>query len=81
MTELTVGEKLVGKSFNPSGNEKVDKAKDLLAQAADLLVEDFNDRIKDGSITEQSLYSMIHHHAMGEILNAQMSIVKAITFK
>ena len=39
MRELTFGEKLVGLTFNPSGDEKVLKAKQLCAELADLMHE------------------------------------------
>lgn len=37
MSELTLGQKRVGKTFNPSGNKNVDKIKELAAEAIDLL--------------------------------------------
>ena len=37
--ELTFGEKAVGLTFNPSGDEKVNKAKQLMAESWDLLIE------------------------------------------
>ena len=76
--KLTFGEKLVGLSFNPSGNEKVDKAKKLFAEAADLLKEHIVEvREKKGlSLMGADIFS----HAIGEILNAQMCTVKVLTF-
>ena len=72
---LTYGEKLVGLTFNPSGDEKVLKAKRLCAELADLLHEDFSN--KESYPLEQQLYN----HAIGEILNAQMCVVKVLTMK
>lgn len=76
--ELSFGEKLVGLSFNPSQNEKVDKAKRLFAEAADLLKEHIVEvREKEGlGVMGADLFS----HAVGQILNAQMSTVKVLTF-
>lgn len=76
--ELSFGEKLVGLSFNPSQNEKVDKAKKLFAEAADLLKEHIVEvREKEGlGVMGADLFS----HAVGQILNAQMSTVKVLTF-
>lgn len=73
--ELTFGEKLVGLSFNPSGDDKVTKAKQLCAELADLLDEDFR--------TEQSseLKHAVFLNAIGNILDAQMNVVKVLTFK
>lgn len=74
----TFGEKLVGLSFNPSGNEKVDKAKKLFADAADLLKDHVIEiREKKGIST---MGADIFSHAIGEILNAQMCTVKVLTF-
>ena len=76
--QLSFGEKLVGLSFNPSENEKVDKAKKLFAEAADLLKEHIVEvREKEGLTT---MGADLFSHAIGEILNAQMCTVKVLTF-
>ena len=76
--QLSFGEKLAGLSFNPSENEKVDKAKKLFAEAADLLKEHIVEvREKEGLTT---MGADLFSHAIGEILNAQMSTVKVLTF-
>lgn len=76
--QLSFGEKLVGLSFNPSENEKVDKAKKLFAEAADLLKEHIIElREKEGLST---MGADFFSHAIGEILNAQMCTVKVLTF-
>lgn len=72
---MTFGEKLVGLTFNPSGDDKVGKAKRLCADLADLL---YNDH-KGQEVT--NLYDELYHHAIGEILNAQMNVVKVLTLK
>ena len=74
--EMTFGEKLVGLTFNPSGDEKVNKAKQLCAELADLIhpeghVLDVNNTVK----------YFLEMHTIGEILNAQMNVVKLLTFK
>lgn len=71
----TFGECLVGLTFNPSGNEKVDKAKQLCAELADLLNDENESR--ETNQFSQRLFS----HAVGEILNAQMNVVKVLTLK
>ena len=73
--KLTFGQKLVGISFNPAGDEKVNKAKQLCADLADLLNDENNS--KESSQFSQRLFS----HAIGEILNAQMNVVKVLTLK
>lgn len=71
----TFGEQLVGITFNPSGDPKVQRAKVLCAELADLL-NDHHEK-KWSSQLEQILFN----HTIGEILNAQMNVVKALTFK
>lgn len=71
----TFGEKLVGINFNPSGDDEVSKAKRLCADLADLL---YNNH-KGENATD--LYDQLYHHAIGEILNAQMCTVKVLTLK
>jgi hypothetical protein len=74
--ELTFGEKLVGLTFNPSGDEKVQRAKELCAELADLIYQDYDNREE---VTD--FYDYLYEHAVGEILNAQMNAVKVLTFK
>lgn len=72
---LTFGQKLVGLTFNPAGDEKVNKAKQLCADLADLLHDEMKSR-------EQSEHSkVLEPFTYGEILNAQMNVVKLITLK
>ncbi len=75
--QLTFGEKLVGLNFNPSADDKVAQAKKLFAQAADLLEEERRARNLGGS----PLSHMLYNHAIGEVLNAQMNVVKVLTLK
>ena len=73
--EMTFGEKLVGLTFNPSNDPKVQRAKELCAELADLLNDHNNE-------TEQTQFSQrLFSHAIGEILNAQMNVVKVLTLK
>jgi hypothetical protein len=72
---LSFGEKLVGLSFNPSKDSDVDTAKRLCAQLADLVHLKF-DRAEQTEVSRH-LYS----HTIGEILNAQMNVVKLLTLK
>ena len=73
--QLTFGEKLVGITFNPSSDSKVDKVKKLCAEIADIL-NDQNES-QESSQFSQRIFS----HAVTELLNAQMSAVKFITLK
>jgi hypothetical protein len=74
--ELTFGEQLVGLTFNPSGDPKIQRAKELCAELADLLN---NNRQKDieGLFLEHCIFSA----AVTDILKAQMMVVKSLTFK
>jgi hypothetical protein len=73
--ELSFGQKLVGLTFNPSGDEKVQRAKELCAELADLLNE--HNEMQTQTQFSQRLFS----HTVGEILNAQMNVVKVLTLK
>ena len=75
--EMTYGEKLVGITFNPSADDKVAKAKQLFADAADLLRDEVFSDLNTTSDTKRILYE----HTIGEILNAQMNVVKVLTLK
>ena len=74
-TGLSFGEKLVGLSFNPSGDPLVNDAKRLCANLADLL-HDYLGKREVGEL-DKHLVS----HTYGEILNAQMNVVKVLTLK
>lgn len=74
--DLTYGEKLVGLTFNPAGDANVNKAKILCAELADLL----HDHVSRPS-ERSALENLLHNHAVGEILNAQMNVVKVLTLK
>lgn len=73
--EISFGMKLVGINFNPSGDVKVHRAKELCAELADLLHQHYV--ISEGSQLQTQLYN----HTIGEILNAQMNVVKVLTLK
>lgn len=73
---LTFGQQLVGLSFNPSGDPRVQRAKELCAELADLVYEDNKVLSVDNTVKHHLL-----HHTYGEILNAQMNVVKVLTLK
>lgn len=75
--QLTFGEKLVGLNFNPANDDSVFKAKRLCADLADLLHTEMYKG--NGEISE--LQSRLYAHTVGEILNAQMNVVKVLTLK
>ena len=74
--EMTFGEKLVGLTFNPSGDAKVQRAKEICAELANLIYQDY-----DNKEEVSDFYDYLYEHTVGEILNAQMNVVKLLTFK
>jgi hypothetical protein len=77
--ELTFGQKLVGLNFNPSGDPKVQRAKELCAELADLVNQSFYEGEQDQ--IKLHLRHQLFDHTIGEILNAQMNVVKVLTFR
>lgn len=75
--QLTFGEKLVGLNFNPSNDDAVSKAKRLCADLADLT----HAEMYKGQNEISELQSRLYDHTIGEILNAQMNVVKVLTLK
>jgi hypothetical protein len=74
MAEQTYGERAVGLSFNPSGDEMVHKLKALYAQIIDEL-SDVREELEAGEA--KRLYSI----AITEAQGAQMWAVKALTWR
>jgi hypothetical protein len=75
MTELTFGQKAVGLTFNPSGDETVTRLKTLYAEIIDLLHEARSNPTTSGEAAR--LYSV----AITEAQGAQMWGVKAATWR
>ena len=71
----TFGELLVGLEFNPSGDPDVHRVKELAAEMAEILKRRYE------SDQRGPVKSLLFDHAVGEILNAQMTVVKVITMK
>lgn len=71
--ELTYGQKAVGLTFNPSGDENVQKVKQLYADIIDLVNE-----MKSPTPAEKNRLLSI---AITEAQSAQMWAVKAFTWK
>ena len=72
---MTFGEKLVGLSFNPSGDDAVHKCKQAFANQADSMDEL---RKRPGCSFDKA---NIAHEAILKMLDAQMWAVKALTWK
>jgi hypothetical protein len=71
----TFGELLVGLEFNPSGDADVYRVKELAAEMAEILKRRYEEDQRG------PVKSLLFDHAVGEILNAQMTVVKVITMK
>jgi hypothetical protein len=74
---MTFGERLVGLNFNPSNDDNVSKAKRLCAELADLV----QDHVVHSNRETTQMEQQLHSHVIGEILNAQMNVVKILTLK
>ena len=72
--EATYGEKAVGLTFNPSGDEKVQKIKELYAEIIDLMMS-------LPVVTGPSERLRLIKIAITEAQTAQMWAVKAATWK
>ncbi len=73
--ELTYGEKVVGLDFNPSGDENVQKIKELYAEVIDLIGN------YDNSREISKIRNDFEKQAISLALQAQMMAVKAVTCK
>lgn len=72
---LSFGEILVGIEFNDSNDDRATRVKQLMAEIANIMKDAYNDNPKS------PVKSLLFDHAVGEIVNAQMSVVKVITFE
>jgi hypothetical protein len=72
---LSFGELLVGIEFDSTNEDKVTKVKNLMAEIANIVLEEYNAEGKS------PIKSLLFDHAIGEIVSAQMAAVKVITFK
>lgn len=82
LNKPTFGEKLVGKSFNPSKDSKVDKLKSLFAEITDIVNEHSEEMPtdilnKDFGMIQSSIYL----GCLTDILKAQMLSVKFVTLQ
>ena len=74
--ELTFGERLVGLTFNPSGDEKVAKVKELFAEIINIANEGF-----EAATDAEGPELFIWREAIMRSLDAQMWVVKAVTWR
>ena len=74
MKKQTFGQKAVGVNFNPSNDSKVDRIKQIMANA----IDEINSLRSE---TESSEVKRLSSVAITELQGAQMWAVKAITWK
>lgn len=72
--ELTVGQKLVGLSFNPSGDDKVTNFRQAVANAIDILYA-------EGTYYPHPYANKFVEQAVKALIEGQMFGVKAQTWK
>jgi hypothetical protein len=78
--ELTFGQKAVGLNFNPSGEDKVGRAKQLMADALDLLKEAEQEKTDFGNKMQSWEANVFKTNTFNKIVDAQMALVKYITW-
>jgi hypothetical protein len=71
----TFGEQLIGIEYDPTSEDQVIKIKSMFAEIAELMKKDYIENNK------HPLKSLLFDHAVGEIVNAQMAVVKLLTLK
>ena len=69
------GEQLIGITYNPESENTVIKVKSMFAEIAEIMKKDYTEN------NRHPLKSLLFDHAVGEIVNAQMAVVKLITLK
>lgn len=71
----TFGEQLIGVDIESEEQDDVTKVKVMFAEIAEMIKKDYQGE------SRHPLKSLLFDHAVGEILNAQMSVVKVLTLK
>jgi hypothetical protein len=81
--ELTFGQKAVGLTFNPSGDETVTKAKQLCADLIDLVEQkmEFNESTKEAGTRLSWITNVFRTAAFNAVIASQMAVVKFLTWK
>lgn len=71
----TFGEQLIGISVDTPPSDTVEKVKHMFAEIAEIIKNDYQ------SNNRHPLKSLLFDHAVGEIVSAQMAVVKVLTMK
>jgi len=69
------GDLLVGRTFNPSDDTRVDRVKEICSELAEILKESYTTSDKN------PVTSILFDQAVGAIVTAEMLVVKVVTFK
>jgi hypothetical protein len=78
---MTPGEIAVGLTFNPSGDEKVNKIKILMAEVFDIVEQSVDVNREDRFPYDVARQRKMRDAALSEIITAQMWAVKVVTLK
>ena len=79
--ELTFGQKAVKATFDPSGDPRVIKAKQLIADAIDLLEEVHQEKTNNGAASSTWFRNVFRTEAFNQLVNASSSLVKYLTWQ
>jgi hypothetical protein len=71
----TFGEQLIGVDIESVEQDDVTKVKAMFAEIAEMMKNNYQTESK------HPIKSLLFDHAVGEILNAQMAVVKVLTLK
>lgn len=69
------GEQLIGVDTRVEATDDVAKVKAMFAEIAEIMKKNYTENSK------HPVKSLLFDHAVGEIVNAQMSVVKVLTLK
>lgn len=78
ISTISLGEKLAGADFIPSSNTEVDTVKRACAYLIDLVEKYRENHEHAGILTVDK--TLLINNAINQILNAQMNVVKVLTF-
>ena len=78
---MTFGQKAIGLTFNPSGDPRVVKAKQLIADAIDLLEEVHQEKTDNGAASSTWFRNVFRTEAFNQLVNASSSLVKYLTWQ
>lgn len=79
--DLTFGQKAVKATFDPSGDPRVVKAKQLIADAIDLLEEVHQEKTDNGAASSTWFRNVFRTEAFNQLVNASSSLVKYLTWQ